>query len=125
MDKAQINAVVKQIKKIRSESGRDKEEKKDGKDKKFSVQVSSKPEKVMIGLGLAAGMAILFDDSKKRRKHPEKARPFYRRCYDNYKKLDGLLDSTVAHDLKKRSERQFKDDVLENMEIEKALKFDL
>lgn len=124
MDKAQINAVVKEIKKIRS-GGKKDNDKKTNEPSKFNVQVSSKPEKVLIGLGLAAGMAILFDDGKKRKKHPEKARPFYRRCFDNYRKLDGLLDSTVARDLKKQTEREFKDDKLENLQIEKAWKFDI
>lgn len=119
MDKAKINAAVKQIKEIRAGAGKEKEP------SKLSVQVGSRPEKVFIGLGLAAGLAILFDDGRKRAKHPEKARPFYRRCFDNYQKLDGILDSTVACDLKKRTEREFNDETLEKMEIEKALKFEL
>lgn len=121
MDKAKINAAVKEIKKIRAESAN----KDAGQQKKLAFQVSSKPEKAFIGLGLAAGMAIILDDAKKRKKNPKKARPFYRRCIDNYKMIDSLLDSTIAKQLKKDSEREFHDEKLENMQIENALKFKL
>jgi hypothetical protein len=117
--KAEINAIVKQIKASRT--------KKDGEEKSSGLkfQVSSSPEKILIGTGIAAGLAIIFDDAKKRKKDPKKARPFYKRCYDNYKKIEGVIDSTVAYDLKKKSQRQFKDDKLENMTIENGIKFDL
>ncbi len=121
MDKAQINSIVKMIKKSRAESNNSAEQ----TEGKASFQLGSKPEKVMIGLGLAAGLAIFFDDSRKRKKHPERARGYFRRCYDNYQKLGGLLDSTIAKNIKDQKEREFKDDMLEDLTIEKAIDFDL
>ena len=64
MDKAQINSIVKMIKKSRAESGDESNNSAAQTEKKASFQLSSKPEKVMIGLGLAAGLAIFFDDSR-------------------------------------------------------------
>jgi hypothetical protein len=122
IDKAQINALVKQIKAAREKKPDAPKEK---TDKKVDFQISSKPEKLMIGMGFAAGLAIIFDDSRKRRKNPAKARCFVKRCFDNYKKIDKLLDSTVAKNLKKKPERLFSDEKLEHMTIEKAIEFDV
>ena len=113
------------IKKSRAESGDESNNSAAQTEKKASFQLSSKPEKVMIGLGLAAGLAIFFDDSRKRKKHPERSRGYFRRCYDNYQKLGGLLDSTIAKNIKDQKEREFNDDMLENLTIEKAIDFDL
>lgn len=125
MDKAQINSIVKMIKKSRAESGDESNNSAAHTEGKASFQLGSKPEKVMIGLGLAAGLAIFFDDSRKKKKHPELARGYFRRCYDNYQKLGGLLDSTIAKNIKDQKEREFKDDMLEDLTIEKAIDFDL
>ena len=111
MDKAQINSIVKMIKKSRAESGDESNNSAAQTEKKASFQLSSKPEKVMIGLGLAAGLA--------------RARGYFRRCYDNYQKLGGLLDSTIAKNIKDQKEREFNDDMLEDLTIEKAIDFDL
>ena len=119
MDKAQINKIVKKIKEIRSQNVEDE------KETNFKLQVSSKPEKIIIGASLAAALAIVFDDSKKRAKNPTKAKPFHKRWYSNYKKLDSFLDNTIAQQLKKDSEREFNDDKLEAMEIENGLEFKL
>ncbi len=122
--KAGINAFVRSLKQSKKEN----EAKKDIADSissKVSFQVSSKPEKIMIGLGFASALAILFDDSKKRAKHPQKARPFYRRVYDNYRRLDSLLDRTIAKGISQEKKREFKDDKLEKMEIEQAYDFEI
>ena len=58
MVKAQINSIVKMIKKSRAESGDESNNSAAQTEKKASFQLSSKPEKVMIGLGLAAGLAM-------------------------------------------------------------------
>ena len=122
MDKAKINKAVKKIKQIRAESEAKKNEPKKAT---FAYQVSGNSEKTLIGLGLAAGLALIFDESKKRAKKPEKARNFFQRTSRFYKLLGGLLDSTVAQQIKIDSERKFQDDKLEKLEIEDALKFDV
>lgn len=118
MDKAKINAAVKEIKKLRSQKPKEEKEKKPSS---FDFQVSSKPEKVMIGLGLAAALAILFEKPKNKRKEPL-VKSFAKRTKSFYGMLDSLLDSTVAAELKRQTERQFQDEKLEKMEIERAEK---
>lgn len=122
MDKAKINKAVKKIKQIRAESEAKKNEPKKAT---FAYQVSGNTEKTLIGLGLSAGLAMIFDESKKRAKKPQKARNFFQRTSRFYKLLGGLLDSTVAQQIKIDSERKFQDDKLEKLEIENALKFDI
>lgn len=117
--KAKINKLVKQIKKSR------KEGKKETDPSKLEHQLTYKGEKVLIALGAAAGLSIFFDDAKKRRKNPKKARKFYQRLIDNYKKVDAHLDSTVAKRLKIESEREFEDEKLEKMKVENAYKFEI
>ena len=124
MDKAKVNKVVKQIKKIRAESANKDKQKKE-QPSKFSMIVSSSPEKIILVSAAAAALSILFDDEKKRRKNPAKARKFHKRFISNYKIADKMIDSTIAAELKRQSEREFSDEKLENMEIENALKFTL
>ena len=121
MDKATINKYVKKIKQMRADS---EAKKKEPKKATFAYQVSGNTEKTLMGLGLAAGLAVIFDESKKRAKNPKKARNFVRRTSRFYKMLGGLLDSTVAQQLKIDSERNFKDEKLEKLEIENGIKFD-
>lgn len=93
----------------------------------FSFRISSMPEKLFIGAGAAAALALIFDDSHKRRKHPEKARGFFRRFIDNYARIDGILMKTAASDLKKYNPANegITDETLKNMEIEEAYIFDV
>ncbi len=120
--KAMINKAVKKLKQSRAES---KKQESEPKKATFAYQVSGNAERTLIGLGLAAGMAVILDDSRKRRKNPAKARNFFKRTAANYKLVGGLLDSTVAQQLKIDAERKFKDDKLEALEIENGIKFDL
>ena len=122
MDKAKINRIVKKIKEIRADSEKKKNEPKKAT---FAYQVSGNAEKTLMGLGIAAGLAVIFDESKKRSKNPAKARGFFKRTSRFYKLLGGLLDATVAQQIKIDSERKFKDDKLEKMEIENGIKIDL
>ena len=118
MDKAKINEIVKKIKKLRAEAKKDKPKK-----ATFAYQVSGNAEKTLMGLGIAAGLAMIFDESKKRAQNPAKARGFIKRTKRFYKMLDGLLDSTVAQQIKIDSERTFEDETLEKLEIENGLQF--
>lgn len=119
MDKAKINKFVKKIKKIREESKRKALEPKKAD---FAYQVSGKEEKALMGAGIAAGLAILFDDSRKK---PKKRRKFLKRALSWYKTVGGMLDATVAQQLAIDAAREFQDEKLENLEIENAVKFDL
>ncbi|MCR5121530.1 MAG: hypothetical protein K6B74_03820 [Ruminococcus sp.] len=121
MDKAKINKIVKKIKKMRADSEAKKNEPKKAT---FAYQVSGSAEKTLMGLGIAAGLAVIFDESKKRAKNPAKAHGFIKRTTRFYKMLGGLLDSTVAQQLKIDNERQFIDETLEKLEIEDGIKFD-
>lgn len=120
MDKSQINTAVKKIKELRK-SDQPAEKNISGID----IKLGSKPEKIMICTGIAAGAAILFNDSHKRKKHPEKARGYIKRFCDDYKKVDWLLDSTIAKELKDSKKHEFDDSFLNNLEIEKAIDFDI
>ena len=119
--KALINKYVKELKASRAEAKKTADEPKKAT---FAYQVSGNAERTLIGLGLAAGMAVILDDSRKRAKNPAKARNFFKRTAANYKLIGGLLDSTVAQQIKIDSERKFRDEKLEKLEIENALKFD-
>ena len=121
MDKAKINQVVKKLKQIRADS---EAKKKEPKKATFAYQVSGNAEKTLMGLGIAAWLAVIFDESKKRAKNPAKARNFVKRASRFYKMLGGLLDATVAQQLKIDAERKFKDEKLEKIEIENGIKFD-
>ncbi|MBR1724959.1 MAG: hypothetical protein IJ723_08100 [Ruminococcus sp.] len=115
--KAKINKVVRKIKASRAES---KAQADIPETADFPYQVGSKAEKVMIGLGLAAGLAILTGGSNKKKK-----RSYTGRVRKYYGWLGGLLDSTVSKQLKLDSEREFTDEALERLKIEDAIKFDI
>lgn len=111
--KAKINKAVKMIKKMRS-----KEEKPE--QATFPYQVSCRAERAMITLGLAAGAAIFFDGSRRK-----KRKPFYKRVKTNYDSFGKIIDSTVAKQLAIDEKREFRDEVLEHLQIEDAIKFEL
>ena len=120
--KAKINKIIKKIKRSRAKS---KAKAQEPQTAQFPYQVNSLAERTMIALGLAAGMAIIFDDSRKRAKHPEKARPFITRVRKNYGLVGSMIDSTVAKQLQLDAAREYTDEALEKMQIEDAIKFDL
>ena len=95
MDKAKVNKIVKQIKKIRAESA-DKDKQKKEQPSKFSMIVSSSPEKIILVSAAAAALSILFDDEKKRRKNPAKARKFHKRFISNYKIADKMIGNFLT-----------------------------
>lgn len=111
--KVKINKAVKQIKKMRSG-------KKAPERATFPYQVSDRTERFLMTLGLAAGAAVFFDGSRRKKK-----KIFFRRVKANYDSFGNIVDSTVAKQLTIDEKREFKDDVLERMQIEKAVKFEL
>ena len=115
--KARINKIVKKIKASRekSKSQADIPETAD-----FPYQVTSRAERLMIGAGLAAAVAVLTSSPKRRRK-----KSFIGRAKKYYGWLGGLLDATVAKQMKIDNEREFVDEALENLKIEDAIEFDL
>jgi hypothetical protein len=115
--KAKINKVVKKIKASRqkSKAQADLPETAD-----FPYQVGSRAERLMIGAGLAAAAAVLTY-----RPNSKKKKPFLKRAKKYYGWLGGLLDSTVAKQMKLDNEREFVDEALEKLKIEDAIKFDL
>lgn len=121
MDKAKINGIVKKIKKMRAESAKEKNAPKEPS--KFSMVISSRPEKLIACVTAAVSLCILSSGKKKNGK--KKKKPLYKRFIANYKLAGSALDSTIAAELKRQSEREFKDEKLERMEIENAIKFTL
>ncbi|MBQ1537862.1 MAG: hypothetical protein IIZ73_06080 [Ruminococcus sp.] len=115
--KAKINKIVKKIKASR-EKGRAKADTPETAD--FPYQVASRAERLMIGASLAAAAAVLTSSSRKRKKSS-----FVKRAKTYYGWLGGLLDSTVAKQMKIDNEREFIDEALENLKIEDAIEFDL
>lgn len=91
---------------------------------KFQFKLSSKPEKIIMTTALSIAGAILFDQKKRKIKHPEKYRNFFQRAKRNYKICDSFLDKTIAKDLAKNIEH-YNSDVLNNLEIEKGEFIDL
>ena len=91
---------------------------------KFQFKLNSKPEKIIMTTALSVAGAILFDQKKKKLKHPEKYKNFFQRTERNYKICGSLLDKTIAKDLAKNVEH-YNSDVLENLEIEKGEFIDL
>lgn len=91
---------------------------------KFQFKLNSKPEKIIMTTALSVAGAILFDQKKKKLKHPEKYKNFFQRTKRNYKICGSLLDKTIAKDLAKNVEH-YNSDVLENLEIEKGEFIDL
>lgn len=121
IDKAKVNKAVKKIKKMRAESEKKKNEPKKAA---FPYQVGSPREKTLMGIGIAMALAVLLGDGDKAKKKKKK-KGFLARTRSYYGAAAGILDSTVAQQLKIDSERQFKDAKLEALEIENAIKFDL
>lgn len=117
IDKAKVNKAVKKIKKIRAESERKKNE---SKKATFPYQVDSGREKTLMGIGIAMALAVLVGNKDKAKK-----KNFFARTKSFYGAAGSILDATVAQQLKINSERSFKDDKLEALEIENAIKFDL
>lgn len=120
IDKAKVNKAVKKIKKMRAES---EKKKKEPQKATFPYQVDSGREKTLMGIGIAMALAVLVGDKDKAKKKKKKS--FFARTKSFYGVAGSILDSTVAQQLKIDSERSFKDDKLEALEIENAIKFDL
>ncbi|MGN0602070.1 MAG: hypothetical protein ACI4I7_05100 [Oscillospiraceae bacterium] len=93
-------------------------------DQKLNIKLSSKPEKVIMTTAFAVAGAILFDEKKKKVKHPEKYHNFFQRIKKNYKISDALIQKTLAKDICKEK-AQYKSQVLNNLEIEKGEIIDL
>ena len=91
---------------------------------KIDIKLSSKPEKIIMASALSIAGAILFDEKKKKIKHPEKYRNFFQRTKKNYKIADAMLNKTIAKDLSKRKET-YNSEVLNILEIEKGELIDL
>lgn len=86
---------------------------------------SSKPEKTIAAVSLSVALAILFDGSRKKIKHPEKYKNFPKRVAANYKRIDDILKRTAAKDLYKKTQEHYKSEVLENLTIERGEFIDL
>lgn len=93
--------------------------------KKFNYKISSNPEKIIATAALSVAGAILFDQKKKKIKHPEKYRNFFQRTAHNYKIVDSALNKTLAKDLHKKVQETYKSDVLNNLTIENGEFIDL
>lgn len=91
---------------------------KDIKNKKFSFKLNTKPEKIAAAIALSTAAAIIFDEKKKKIKHPEKYKNIFKRTTRNYKIFDALLTKTIAKDASKKAKEQFKSKTLNNFEIE-------
>lgn len=88
------------------------------KDKSFYFKLNTKPEKIIAGLALSIATAILFDENKKKSKHPDKYRNFIQRTSKNYKYIDTFLAKTIAKESCKKSTEQYKSKQLQNLQIE-------
>lgn len=93
--------------------------------KKINFKISSKPEKIIAATAISVAGAILFDQKKKKIKHPEKYHNFFQRTAHNYKIINGALDKTIAKDLYKKARNTYKSDVLRNLTIENGEFIDL
>ena len=89
------------------------------KQSKFTFKLNSKPEKIIMATALSVAGAIIFDEKKKKLKHPEKYHNFFQRTKKNYKIADSLLSKTVAKDIVKKK-ATYNSDVLNNLTIEKG-----
>lgn len=89
-------------------------------DKKFYFKLNSKPEKIISVVALSLAGAIIFDEKKKKEKHPEKYRNIFKRTKRNYRFVDTLISKTLAKDLEKKAKNQFKSKSLQDLEITKG-----
>lgn len=88
------------------------------KNKKISFKLNTKPEKIAATIALSTAGAIIFDQKKKKIKHPEKYQNLLQRTIKNYKIIDALLTKTIAKNTSKKAKEQFKSKSLNNLEIE-------
>ena len=91
---------------------------------KFNLQLSSKPEKLIINACLAVAGAILFDEHKRKLKKPEKYRNFFQRTKRNYGIVDKLVSKTIAKDISKNVEK-YNSDFLNDLKVENAEYIDI
>ncbi len=91
---------------------------KNSKNKKLKLKLNTKPEKITATIALSAASAIIFDQKKKKIKHPKKYQNFLQRTIKNYKIIDALLTKTIAKDTSKKAKEQFKSKSLNSLEIE-------
>lgn len=88
------------------------------KNKRIYLKLNTKPEKIAVVTALSTACALIFDQKKKKIKHPEKYRNIIQRTIRNYKLFDVILTKTIAKETAQKTKEQFKDNTLNNLEIE-------
>ena len=94
---------------------------------KIPVKVDTNAEKTIIVGALAAILAIIFDQKKKK---PEKRKSFFQRASKHYKRIDKLASKTIAKDVaaneaKRRENAGIKSKKLRKITLEDSIPFDL
>lgn len=90
----------------------------------FCFKLNNKPEKIIMTSALSIAGAILFDQKKKKKKHPEKYQNFFKRTKRNYRITNSLLTKAFANNLKTKKVI-YHSDTLNNLSIEKGEFIDL
>lgn len=88
------------------------------KNKRIYLKVNTKPEKIAVAAALSAACALIFNEKKKKIKHPKKYHNIIQRTIRNYKLFDVILTKTIAKETAQKTKEQFKDKSLNNLEIE-------
>ncbi len=94
---------------------------------KVPFKVETNAEKTIIVGALAAIMAIIFDQKKKK---PQKRKSFFQRAGKHYKRIDKLVTKTIAKDVaaneaKRRENEGIRSEKLRKITLENSIPFDL